>query len=116
MPTPLKPPPGWDDAHEVCVNLFLMKGIGFKEFSFADVMNNTYNAANELVFPRVINQYKTMPTTKFRTTKDKVTCIWILIISSKLLEGPLACLKIVLLESTIFSDQTITPERFNQST
>jgi hypothetical protein len=28
-----------------------MKGIGFKEFSFADVMNNIYNAANKLVFP-----------------------------------------------------------------
>jgi hypothetical protein len=24
---------------------------GFKEFSFADVMNNIYNAANKLVFP-----------------------------------------------------------------
>jgi hypothetical protein len=51
MPTPLKPPPGWEDAREVVVNLFLMKRIGFKEFSFADVMNNIYNAANKLVFP-----------------------------------------------------------------
>ncbi len=51
MPTPLKPPPGWEDAHNVVVILFLLKEASFKEFQFADVMNNIYNVANELVFP-----------------------------------------------------------------
>ena len=51
MPTPLKPPPGWEDAHNVFVILFLSKGADFNDFKFADVMNNTYNVANKLVFP-----------------------------------------------------------------
>jgi hypothetical protein len=51
MPTPLKPPPGWEDAHNVFVILILLKGASFKEFQFADVMNNIYNVANKLVFP-----------------------------------------------------------------
>ena len=51
MPTPLKPPPGWEDAHDVFVILFLSKGADFNDFKFADVMNNTYNVANKLVFP-----------------------------------------------------------------
>jgi hypothetical protein len=51
MPTPLKPPPGWEDAHNVFVILFLLKGASFKGFQFADVMNNIYNVANELGFP-----------------------------------------------------------------
>jgi len=50
MPTPLKPPPGWEDAHDVFVIQFLLKGASFKEFQFADVMNNIYNVANKLVF------------------------------------------------------------------
>jgi hypothetical protein len=51
MPTPLKPPPGWEDAHDVFVILFLLKGAVFNAFKFADVMNNIYNNANQLVFP-----------------------------------------------------------------
>jgi hypothetical protein len=52
VPTPLKPPPGWVDAHDDFVILFLLKGgASFKEFQFADVMNNIYNVANKLVFP-----------------------------------------------------------------
>jgi hypothetical protein len=50
-PTTLKPPLGWEDAHDVFVILFLLKGASFLEFQFADVMNNIYNVANELVFP-----------------------------------------------------------------
>ncbi len=42
MPNPLKPPPGWEDAHDVFVILFLSKGADFNDFKFADVMNNTY--------------------------------------------------------------------------
>ena len=30
---------------------FLSKGADFNDFKFADVMNNTYNVANKLVFP-----------------------------------------------------------------
>ncbi len=51
MPTPLKPPPGWEDAQDVFVILFMLKGASFKESQFADVMNNIYNVANNLVFP-----------------------------------------------------------------
>ena len=51
MPTPLKPPPGWEDHHEVLVILFLSKGADLNGLQFADVMNNTYNVANKLVFP-----------------------------------------------------------------
>jgi len=51
MPTPLKPPPGWEDHHEVLVILFLLKGADLNGLQFADVMNNTYNVANKLVFP-----------------------------------------------------------------
>ncbi len=51
MPTPLKPPPGWEDAHNVFVILILLKGASFMEFQFADVMNNIHNVADKLVFP-----------------------------------------------------------------
>ena len=49
--TPLKPPPGWKDAHDVFVILFLSKGADFNDFKFCDVMNNTFTISNELVFP-----------------------------------------------------------------
>jgi hypothetical protein len=49
MPTPLKPPPGWEDAHDFVI-LVLLKGASFEKFQFADVMNNIYNVANKLVF------------------------------------------------------------------
>jgi hypothetical protein len=52
MPTPIKPPPGWEDHHDVFVILFLSKGADLNGLlQFADVMNNTYNVANQLVFP-----------------------------------------------------------------
>ena len=51
MPNPLKPPPGWEDHHDVFLILFLSKGADLNGLQFADVMNNTYNVANQLVFP-----------------------------------------------------------------
>ena len=45
------PPPGWKDAHDVFVILFLSKGADFNDFKFCDVMNNTFTISNELVFP-----------------------------------------------------------------
>jgi len=48
---PRKPQPGWKDAHDVLVILFLSKGADFYDFKFCDVMNNTFTVSNELVFP-----------------------------------------------------------------
>ena len=38
MTRSLKPPPGWEDHHEVLVILFLSKGADLNGLQFADVM------------------------------------------------------------------------------
>jgi|PlaIllAssembly_1097288.scaffolds.fasta_scaffold335691_1 hypothetical protein len=38
MPTPLKPPPGWEDHHEVLVILFLSKGADLNGLQFAELV------------------------------------------------------------------------------